>query len=462
MKQIVTLLALALLVMPATNWGASAKPMFPYQSAQPDSPVELWTAEEYKDFYDASATQDMAKKIQLFEQFTTKYPGSALVPLVRRNLVFAYLQTQDLAKAFQAGDAYLNSHHEKYAEAFDRAYGDLFKKAEATLPMKPTDDFDVLINLIVASNGAARAKNTSFDTQTKRYIELASNLIKPDSPPPTMPKARWTGNENAFQAVLQQTVGLMSFNHAGFKLTNRSLDALKSEGVSEAVTGKLTSLLDREFDALDKLNSEVQALVGAQEMATLKPLLGKYAVNRQPYYQAAEHLAKAAALAPTDPVTFYLWGEACRLGKYADLRDAVDQTQKEYNNLSGQLKQIETQVKQINDELTRLSKAPRQTEQTKNRIEELSKQGQELAQKGESLTPRLDQLEAENDRLVEETNQLTDQMIRIYAKAVALSANVPPLQQNARSHLERYYKYRNKGVLDGLPALIERMKTEQP
>lgn len=461
MKQIVILLTLALLMTPATSWGASAKPIFPHQNAQPDSPAEPWTPEEYKDFYDASATQDVAKKIQLFEQFTSKYPNSALVPLVRRNLVFAYIQTQDLAKAFQAGDAYLNSHHEKYAEAFDKAYGELFKKAEATLPMKPVDDFDVLINLIVASNGAARAKNTSFDKQTLRYIELASNLIKPDSVPPTMPKARWTGNENAFQAVLQQTIGLMSFNHAGFKLTSRSLERLKSDGVSEGLASKLASLLDREFDTQDKLNSEVQALVTAQEMATLRPLLAKHAVNRQPYYDAAEHLAKAAALAPTDPVTFYLWGEACRLGKYADLRDAIDQTQKEYNSLSDQLKQIETQVNQINTELTRLSKSPRQTEQTKARMEELSKQGQELTQKGEGLSPRLDQLEAENDRLVEQTNQLTDQMIRIYAKAVALSGNVPQLQQNARSHLERYYRYR-KGSLDSLPALVERMKTEQP
>ena len=50
-------------------------------------------------------------------------------------------------------------------------------------------------------------------------------------------------------------------------------------------------------------------------------------------------------------------------------------------------------------------------------------------------------------------------------KVVALTdgnTNLAQLNKTARGHLERYYKYRHDNKLDGLPELVQKMKTELP
>jgi len=391
MTRTVTLMTLALLLVPSAMWGTPAATLADVpQEGQQQEPAKPWTDEEYQQFYAASSEPDLAKKTQRLEQFLSTFPESALASLVQRNLVFIYIQNQNLTKAFEVAEPYLNSRNEKYAEAFKFAYGPLLEKAGATLPTKPTEDFELLINLIVAANGAARTKTTSFDRQTLKYVDLASALIKAGDVPPTIPPARWNGNEKAFEFTLQQTIGLIKF-------------------------------------------------------------------NGQKYEEALGSLQRAGELGPSDPVTFYLYGEALRLGKYADSRKTVGQTRQKYTELSEQLKQIEEQVNQINAELEKLPDTPR----NKARIEELTKQGQDLNDKGKQLAEQLQPLPDLVDQQLAETDRIVDDMIRAYAKTVALSDKVPQLQQTARQHLENYYKYRHQGKLDGLQELIARMRTEQ-
>jgi tetratricopeptide (TPR) repeat protein len=390
-----TLMTFALLLAPSATWGMPGTELADrWQENQPQEQAKPWTDVEYQAFYTASSEANLAKKTQLLEQFLSKYPESALAHLVKRTLAFIYIQNQNLTKAFEVADSYFGAHNEKYAEAFKFAYGPLLEKSGVTLPTKPTEDFDLLINLIVAANGAARNKITNLDSQTMRYLDQASSMIKSGSVPPTMPPARWNGNEKAFEATLQQTAGLIKFNN-------------------------------------------------------------------QKYDEALEPLQQAGELTPTDPVTFYLWGESLRLGKYAESRKAVEQTRQKYNELSEQLKPIEEQVNQINTELEKLSKLP-ETPKNKARIQELTQQGEELNAKGKEISDQLEPLSNQVDELVAQTDQIVDKMIRVYAKTVALTDKIPDLQKVARPYLESYYKYRHNQSLDGLPELIQRMRTELP
>lgn len=395
MRHMATWMTVALLLASTATWGMSKAERTDWdQENPPQEQPKSWTDEEYKMFYDASSEANLAKRTQLLEQFLSTYPNSALAPLVKRNLAFIYIQTQSLNKAFEISESYFNTHHEKYAEAFKFAYGPLLEKSGVKLPTKPTEDFDLLINLIVAANGAARNKITNLDSQTMRYIDYAASLIKAGGVPPTIPPARWNGNEKAFEATLRQTTGLIRFNN-------------------------------------------------------------------QKYDEALEPLQQAGDLAPTDPVTFYLYGEALRLGKYAEARKAVEQARQKYDELSNQLKPIEEQVNQINAELERLSKLP-ETSRNKARIQELTQQGEQLNAKGKEISDQLEPLSTQVDELVAQTDQVVDKMIRVYAKTVALTDKIPQLQQIARQYLESYYKYRHQGSLDGLADLIQRMKTELP
>ncbi|MBI3951188.1 MAG: hypothetical protein HY314_12125 [Acidobacteria bacterium] len=462
MIRIVTLMTLVLLLAPSATWSLSVKGVSDAQESQPQQQTNSWTNEEYQAFYTASSDPDLIKRTHLLEQFLAKYPQSALAPLVRRNLVFIYIQNQNLNKAFETTESYLSpkpafkitnqsleslksaglpddvlgklasvkdqrivgeeefsgtvsqaigeestaqfkssildhARTNDYAEAFKFAYGRLLEQASATLPTKPRDDFDLLINLIVVANGAARSKNTGLDAPTLRYIEAASAMVKADSVPPTIPPPRWTGNEKAFEAILQQTVGLIKFNN-------------------------------------------------------------------QKYDEAVPALQKAGELAPTDPVTFYVYGESVRLGKYAEARKAVEEARQEYNDITQQLEQIETQVNEINAELEKLSKLP-ETSKNKARIEELKKQGEELNAKGKELSDQVQPLSDQVDQKVAQTDQVVDEMIRVYAKTAALTdnnASLKSLNQPARQYLESYYKYRHQNSLEGLPELIQKMKTELP
>ncbi len=390
MTQTVILLTMALLLTPLSAWGFSTAASSIKRQDQAPAQTAPWSDDEYRQFYEASAAQDLAKK----HEFIAKYPESPLTALMRRSLILSYIQNKNLNKAFEVADPYFASNPQHYTDAFKFAYGSLFEKAGATLPAKPTEDFEILINLIVMANGAMRAKNTSFDKQTKKYINYTSALIEAGGIPPTLPPERWRGHENAYESTIQQTLGLINFNN-------------------------------------------------------------------QSYQEAADNLRRAGELGPSDPVTFYLLGDALRLGKYADASKAVQDTQKQYNEITDQLKQIEEQVNQINAELAKLSKG-RETAQTKARIEELTQQGEELNQRGKELSEQLEGLTAQNDQQVDQVNQIVDEMIRVYAKTVALSEGIPQLQKTAREHLERYYKYRHQNSLDGLPELVQKMKTELP
>jgi len=149
MTRTVTLMTFALLLVLGASWSMSAALASGRQENQQQDSAKPWTDEEYKAFYAASSEPDLAKKTQRLEQFLSTFPESALASLVKRNLVFIYIQNQNLTKAFEVAEPYLNSRNEKYAEAFKFAYGPLLEKAGATLPTKPTEDFELLINLLL-------------------------------------------------------------------------------------------------------------------------------------------------------------------------------------------------------------------------------------------------------------------------------------------------------------------------
>ncbi|MBI3951189.1 MAG: hypothetical protein HY314_12130 [Acidobacteria bacterium] len=405
MKRILTLMTLALLL--ATAWGIrlvqpiSAQPLQQeqqeQQQQQPQQQGPPWSYDEAQAFNTAIAETDLAKKTQSLEQFLTKYPESALTPVVRRILVFLYLQNQNLQKAFDTAEVYFNARHEKYAEAFKTIWGADLGKAGAMLPTEPTQDFQLLYTLVDAANRAVKGNNHTFDDLALKYSERMLAMLSSGGVPPTMPSSAWKSNENVIVGMLHQTIGLVK-------------------------------------------------------------------LNRKEYDQASAALKKAGELNPSDPVTFYLQGEALRTSKYAELRTAVEQTRQKYNELTEQLKGVEEQVNQINTELEKLSKLP-ETAKNKARIEELTQQGKNLNDQGKQISDQLQPLSDQIDKQVAETDQVVDDMIRAYGKTVALTdnnASLKQLNQAARQYLESYYKYRHQGSLDGLQELIARLKTERP
>jgi methyl-accepting chemotaxis protein len=387
MARTVILMALVLLLalVPAFSSVALAQEQQQPQNAKP------WTDEEYRAFYATISEQNQAKKIQLGEDFLTKFPNTALTPLVTRFLVIFYLQGQNLQKAFQTAEAYFSSTSEKYAEAFKLVLGPQLEKAGATLPSKPNEDVQLLLFLIDTVNKAARNNNHAFDDKGLKYAQQALTFIKNGGVPPTIPPETWKMNEKVIEAVMHQTIGLIK-------------------------------------------------------------------VGRQQYAEAIEHLNTAGQLDSSDPVTFYMTGEALLSSDYAKLGSELEKMRKDYAQMTEELKQLEEQVNQINEELGKLSKLP-DTPKNKQRIEELTRQGQELSDKGKATSEQAEQLSGQIDQKVAEVDAVVDRMIEAYAKTVALSDKLPQLQQTARSRLEKFYMYRHQNSLDGLEELIQKMKS---
>jgi hypothetical protein len=62
-----------------------------------------------------------------------------------------------------------------------------------------------------------------------------------------------------------------------YQITDRTLDGLKLEGVSDAILSALTQIKDKEYEKENEFTGEVEGAIGEQEMETHKSLLLKYA-----------------------------------------------------------------------------------------------------------------------------------------------------------------------------------------
>jgi tetratricopeptide (TPR) repeat protein len=136
-------------------------------------------------------------------------------------------------------------------------------------------------------------------------------------------------------------------------------------------------------------------------LGALHQAAGLFLYNKAEYDPAIEHLKKSAELDPSDPVTFYLIGEALKLGKYARLRESYDK-----------------------------------------------------------LTPEEKVAEA-GKQLLQQVDEVVDQMIEMYARTVAISeanASLQALNQEARKVLESFYRYRHNDTTEGLEELIKKYK----
>jgi tetratricopeptide (TPR) repeat protein len=391
MKPTIRLLALTLLLtfMATDGVAAQDQPQHPPQEQQGPP----WSYEESQAFNAATSAQNnLAKQIQLGEEFLAKFPNSALTPLMRRRLVGLYVAPpQNLKKAFEMAEAYFNSTHEKYAEAFKLLFGPSLEKPGATLPLKPTEDFTLLAILISSANSEVKspAHVHEMDEQYLKHAQWAQNVIGAGGVPPTIIPANWKTGEKAVSALVHQTIGVIK-------------------------------------------------------------------VHRKEYAEAIEELNKAGRLEPTDPGTFYLIGEVVLSTDYAKLGGELDKMRKDYDKLVEEIKQIEDQVNKINDELSKLPDTPR----NKARIEQLQQQGKELSEQGKTKSTEAEQLSGNIDKKVAEVDDVVDKMIQAYAKTVALSdkKGFEALQQQARTRLEQFYRYRHQGSLDGLDKLIQDIK----
>ncbi|MCS6816523.1 MAG: hypothetical protein NZ746_03980 [Blastocatellia bacterium] len=136
-------------------------------------------------------------------------------------------------------------------------------------------------------------------------------------------------------------------------------------------------------------------------LGALHQAAGLFLYNKADYDPAIEHLKKSAELDPSDPVTFYLIGEALKLGKYAKLRENYDK-----------------------------------------------------------LTPEEKVAEA-GKQLLQQVDEVVDQMIEMYARTVAISetnASFQALNQEARKLLESFYRYRHNDTTEGMEELIKKFK----
>jgi len=136
-------------------------------------------------------------------------------------------------------------------------------------------------------------------------------------------------------------------------------------------------------------------------LGALHQAAGLFLYNKTDYEPAIEHLKKSAELDQSDPVTFYLIGEALKLGKYAKLRESYDK-----------------------------------------------------------LTPEEKVAEA-GKQLLQQVDEVVDQMIEMYARTVAISeanASFQALNQEARKILESFYRYRHNDTTEGMEELIKKYK----
>jgi hypothetical protein len=485
----------------------------PIQEQAPPKPdVPPWTGEESQMFNAATQAPDLAKQIQLAEEFLSKFTKSALAPLMQRRLIGLYLQPQafNLKKAFEITKAYLAppdpelrwydlkdsaslagklreakeplsqylraqlssemqklldeyqggappdavlngliddlnrllrgpclyekdrfteialSEHTRtqvehspqgedllrlnrmlleeaypkeiaspagrYPDAFQRIFGPPFKRAGIQLPMKPTDDLQLLLLLVNSANGEAkgRSHDHALDEQVLTYAQLALGVINTGGVPPTVAPANWTQGEKAINALVHQTIGLVKF-------------------------------------------------------------------HRQQYSEAIDSFQSAAQSDPSDPANFFLTGEAIRLSEYAKLADELKKMRDDYSQLTDKIKQVERQVDQVNQELSKLP----DTQRNKPQIEELKKKGEELTAQGTELSKQAEEQAGKIDEKVKVVDQVVDRMIGAYAKTVARSDKVPDLQKTARAYLETYWKYRNQNTLDNLEDYIKKQKEQQ-
>jgi tetratricopeptide (TPR) repeat protein len=139
----------------------------------------------------------------------------------------------------------------------------------------------------------------------------------------------------------------------------------------------------------------------SKALGSLHQAAGLFLYNKADYDPAIEHLKKAAELDPSDPVTFYLIGEALKLGKYAKLRESYDK-----------------------------------------------------------LTPEEKVADA-GKQLLQQVDAVVDEMIEMYARTVAISeanASFQALNQEARKLLESFYRYRHNDTTEGMEELIKKYK----
>src|SRR5260370_37050955 len=150
--------------------------------------------------FQAMPNSDLPKKIAAGEDFLKKYPDSRYRPVVYSSLVFEYIQTNNLEKAFDVGDK--------------------------EVALKP-DDAQTIYDLSQAIPHAMNATTqepekrlAKAETYAKRAIEITPTLPKPES----MPDQNFVAAKNETLTMAHSGLGLVYLRRGKFNDANPELE----------------------------------------------------------------------------------------------------------------------------------------------------------------------------------------------------------------------------------------------
>ncbi len=153
-------------------------------------------AEAFNAMFGPAREGKLAEAIRIAEEFLAKYPQSVLASRAKQQLVFWYIQTNNLDKAFERGADVLNA--------------------------DPTN-FGVTYYLAVAAAEASKGGNKKFDQQGLTYAQRALDVVTGGATPPGVDPARWEQEKPKALALLYQAVGLFLHNKGEFDAAIESL-----------------------------------------------------------------------------------------------------------------------------------------------------------------------------------------------------------------------------------------------
>lgn len=153
-------------------------------------------AEAFNAMFRPAGEGKLAEAIRIAEDFLAKYPNSVLAPRAKQQLVFWYIQTNNLDKAFDIGADVL--------------------KADP-------NNFGVTYYLAVTAAEASKGGNKKYDEQGLLYARKALDVVTSGSAPPGVDPARWEQEKPKVLGLLYQGLGLFQHNKGEYEAAIESL-----------------------------------------------------------------------------------------------------------------------------------------------------------------------------------------------------------------------------------------------